>query len=103
MAVTRSLSQAARSDSIHAVRVVSTRNAGTVVPSHTRAACIARRRSGGVVRTTYAAVMPADAITRFATVRAFSRVIARDQLRRDPLLPDVEPDEPADPGCVPVA
>jgi len=53
------------------------------MPSQTRTACFARRRSGGVVRMTYAAATPADAIITFATIRAFSFVMA-DQLRRDP-------------------
>src|SRR5262249_14237794 len=47
------------------------------MPSQMRTARVARRRSGGVVRTTYAAATPADAITRFAVIRAFSFVIAR--------------------------
>ena len=85
--------------------MVSTRNAGTLVPSQSRAACIARRRSGGVVSTTYAAATAADAITTLATVRAFS-CVTTDQLRRVPPLPDVEPGpelEEPDPGvCVPL-
>jgi hypothetical protein len=86
--------------------VVSTRNAGTLVPSQSRAACIARRRSGGVVSTTYAAATPADAITTLATVRAFSCVTTAQLRRVPPPLPDVEPGpEELDPGpvCVPVA
>jgi len=50
------------------------RYAGTVAPSQTRNAWNARRRSGGVVKTTYAAATPADAIATLATVRACSRV-----------------------------
>jgi hypothetical protein len=45
----------------------------------------ARRRSGGVVTTTYAAATPAEMSTTLATVRAVALVIS--QLRRDP-LPD---------------
>jgi len=61
------------------------RNIGTDMPSHTRTARMAKRRSGGVVSTTYAAATPADAMTTFATIRAFCGVMYRDQLRRDPL------------------
>src|SRR5580765_7132155 len=51
------------------------RYAGTAAPSHQRIPWAARRRSGGVVMTTYAAAMPAETRTTFATVRASESVI----------------------------
>ena len=58
-------------------------------PSQARVAWLARRLSGGVVMTTYAAASAADARTAFATVRAVASVIG-NQLRREPLEPVVD-------------
>jgi hypothetical protein len=46
-----------------------------LAPSHHRAAVKARRRSGGVVKITYAATAPPAATARFATVRALASVM----------------------------
>jgi hypothetical protein len=46
-----------------------------LAPSHMRVARTAKRLSGGVVITTYAAATPATARTRFAVVRAEVLVI----------------------------
>ena len=57
-----------------------------LAPSHAREARSAKRRNGGVVRTTYAAAAPADRIKTFAIVRAVAGVTCR--------YPHETPDEP---------
>ena len=55
----------------------------------------ARRLSGGVVITKYAAARPAVTITMFAVVRAFAAVIYRDEPDDpEPELPREKSDEP---------
>ena len=51
-----------------------TKNTGTLAPSHMRVARAAKRRSGGVVITTYAAAMPAETRIALAIVRAVAGV-----------------------------
>ena len=48
---------------------------GMLAPSQMCSPRKARRRSGGVVITTYAAATPAEMSTRFATVRALALVM----------------------------
>jgi hypothetical protein len=72
-----SLCQPARADSTHALRTSFARNIGTLAPKYAREARNAKRLSGGVVRTTYAAAAPADRITTFAIVRAVADVTSR--------------------------
>src|SRR3954452_17775619 len=89
---TSTLCQAVWFDSTQARRVSATRYAGMLAPSHSSMPRSARRLSGGVVITTYAAATPATARTTFAAVRAEVAVTC-GQLLRGPLEP-----EPVDPG-----
>jgi hypothetical protein len=61
----------------------------TLAPSHQCVARMLRRRSGGVVITTYAAAIPANPSTTFAVVRAVVLVIY--QLRRVSPGPNEDP------------
>jgi hypothetical protein len=89
-----------RPDCTHACLTSLARYAGTPAPSHQRKPWTARRRSGGVVITTYAAATPAEKRTTFATARAAERVMG-DQLRRELEPGEVVPvplyEEPLDP------
>jgi hypothetical protein len=57
--------------------------AGMVTPSHNQKPRKATRRSGGVVTTTYAAMMPTAPSATFATVRAVLRfmIFSCDEIR----------------------
>ena len=74
------------------------RNIGRLAPSHACEARSARRLSGGVVSTTYAAAAPADTITTFAIVRAVADVTSPYSLEPPEWLPPDDPElnEPDD-------
>src|SRR6266404_4097371 len=79
-----------RADCTHACLTCSARNAETPAPSHQRRPLAARRRSGGVVMITYAAAIPAETRTTFATERASESVIGLYSLAEPRMRSDVE-------------
>src|SRR6267154_6190708 len=79
-----------RADCTQASTTWAVRYAGTAAPNHQRIPLAARRRSGGVVMTTYAAAMPAETRTTFATVRASESVIGLYSLAEPRMRSEVE-------------